>query len=329
MTKVSAPVRLHSIQSSVNIVYFFLCADATWVIFVMVLFSLSRYQSIIRLSTARVASCPANKIRGGFSQWLTGAIAFIMSGGVHGLVALVLLVVPPGSSQLAANAYGASLFEIEILRPPPLLGKSRASSSAQEQLSRGVMSKVVPVPAKKERKPADNAPKRAHIPEKQDPVQSLAIGAPAERAKPVSVSETDQTSGISIASNAIGTGGLSSGNAARGATLSNGSAAGPGGAGAKNGRGTAASKADWLRIHEEIRRHLAYPVVARRKGWTGRVLLYFRIRRDGNVANTEIKNSSGYASLDEGALRALHRAAPFEKRPAPVDVIMPVVFALR
>ncbi|MDR1522620.1 MAG: TonB C-terminal domain-containing protein [Endomicrobium sp.] len=46
-----------------------------------------------------------------------------------------------------------------------------------------------------------------------------------------------------------------------------------------------------------------------------RVLLYFKINRDGSVGNILVKESSGNEDYDKNALYTIHRAAPFSELP--------------
>ncbi len=86
---------------------------------------------------------------------------------------------------------------------------------------------------------------------------------------------------------------------------------------------------DWESIRATTCKHLRYPPLARRMGWTGQVVLRFRLGQAGAVAAETVASSSGYAILDQSALDALKRAAPFPLRGRDVEVIMPIVFALR
>jgi periplasmic protein TonB len=247
-------------------------------------------------------------------------MALITSGGVHGLVALALLIAVPSRSQFARTAFGPSLLEIEVLRLS-LPERARDLSSTQELISPRSESPLISTPAQKERKRMVKRQKRIEVPAVPLPSQAAANESLAESSEPPSLRESDQTAGGPVAGNTTNANGLSSGNRNR-VTV------GPRVSGA-GGQGRAPSKTDWLRIQKDIGKHLVYPRRARRKGWTGRVLLWFRIQSDGRLANTAIKDSSGYASLDESALQALQRAAPFAERPSPVDVVVPIVFELR
>ena len=77
-----------------------------------------------------------------------------------------------------------------------------------------------------------------------------------------------------------------------------------------------------------------YPRLARRAGFEGRALLIFKILRDGRVAEIRVLESSGFDMLDEAAVRAVERAAPFPEearqiRGDYIEVILPLVFQLR
>lgn len=58
-------------------------------------------------------------------------------------------------------------------------------------------------------------------------------------------------------------------------------------------------------IKTKFTRHFDYPRIAQRKGWQGKVLLAFNINKQGNISDIHIKNSSGYAVLDQAAQRSL------------------------
>lgn len=76
----------------------------------------------------------------------------------------------------------------------------------------------------------------------------------------------------------------------------------------------------------------AYPLLARRRGWEGYVLLGFVIAANGDIRNVHVARSSGNAVLDQSALRALNQV-----RRVPdglwidghsVDLQLPVIFRL-
>jgi protein TonB len=76
-----------------------------------------------------------------------------------------------------------------------------------------------------------------------------------------------------------------------------------------------------------------YPILARRRGWQGTVLLTVWVLENGRVGDISIKKSSGYSLLDKAALRAVsrYRFVPGQQdgRPAAMRVQVPVHFRLQ
>jgi periplasmic protein TonB len=76
-----------------------------------------------------------------------------------------------------------------------------------------------------------------------------------------------------------------------------------------------------------------YPLIARRIGAQGEVLLRVLVRQDGSVASVELAQSSGFSLLDESATRTVRdtwRFIPARLDGAPVDswVEVPIKFVL-
>lgn len=69
-------------------------------------------------------------------------------------------------------------------------------------------------------------------------------------------------------------------------------------------------------VVSRLRRSLSYPAQARRQRITGEVHVAFTIAANGGVSGIRIVRSSGHAILDEAALQAVHRAAPFPAIPS-------------
>jgi protein TonB len=82
-------------------------------------------------------------------------------------------------------------------------------------------------------------------------------------------------------------------------------------------------------IRRRIRDRLVYPARARRSGIRGTAEVLFTIREDGTIGDPAIRKTSGSRTLDEAALEAVRRAAPFRPPPAPARIAIPVVFTLR
>ena len=77
---------------------------------------------------------------------------------------------------------------------------------------------------------------------------------------------------------------------------------------------------------------IRYPAAARRRGWTGRVLLRLLVDERGCVTKVEVKLSSGHASLDEAAMEAAWKwrfeAARTSGEPVAAWLTRAVVFRL-
>ena len=76
----------------------------------------------------------------------------------------------------------------------------------------------------------------------------------------------------------------------------------------------------------------SYPVVSRRAGEQGRVVLRVLVNPGGRADDVEIRNSSGHARLDEAAREAVRRwrfvPAKRGNEPVPAWVLIPISFRL-
>ena len=93
------------------------------------------------------------------------------------------------------------------------------------------------------------------------------------------------------------------------------------------------AQADYLRhnfaaIRGAIERKLRYPALARRQGWSGQVLVSFVVECNGGIRDLRVLRGSGFGPLDDGALSAVRRAAPFPPASFPVRVSLPVSYRL-
>ena len=100
---------------------------------------------------------------------------------------------------------------------------------------------------------------------------------------------------------------------------------------ASDGQGDAGGylKGNYEYIKKRIRKYLEYSPQAKRMGIQGLVYVAFTITRDGSAQNVELRTSSGFDSLDESALEAVHRASPFAPPPQAARVFVPIQFSLK
>ncbi|NIA05242.1 MAG: TonB family protein [Proteobacteria bacterium] len=75
-----------------------------------------------------------------------------------------------------------------------------------------------------------------------------------------------------------------------------------------------------------------YPLLARRRGWQGTVLLAVEVKEDGTVGAVSVRTGSTYSILDEAALKAVEkwrfRPATKDGLPVAMEVLVPVHFVL-
>ncbi len=82
-----------------------------------------------------------------------------------------------------------------------------------------------------------------------------------------------------------------------------------------------------------IAKHKSYPKIAQMRGWQGECLLDLKIDSNGTVLSANIKESSGYDSLDNQALEMVRKASPFPAPPEALrgrsfNITVPVSFRL-
>jgi len=88
-------------------------------------------------------------------------------------------------------------------------------------------------------------------------------------------------------------------------------------------------RANFNAIRDSILGNLQYPMMARRRGWSGQVEVSFTIDPDGSVTDLKVFSTSGFPILDEQAMTAILRSAPFNPPPPrAVELVMPVTFRL-
>lgn len=92
--------------------------------------------------------------------------------------------------------------------------------------------------------------------------------------------------------------------------------------------GSAYLKSHFNFIRGHLREHLCYPSIARKRGWSGEVMVAFTIYPDGRADNIEIQKSCGISLLDKSALKTVHNACPFPLPPMAARIVIPIVYQL-
>lgn len=87
-------------------------------------------------------------------------------------------------------------------------------------------------------------------------------------------------------------------------------------------------------VRTRIEENRRYPLVARKQGQEGQVLVRFVIAPDGGLKEVKLGESCGNWSLDEAALAAVRAAEPFpappnEVFPGPAAMQIVIAFSLR
>lgn len=214
--------------------------------------------------------------------------------------------------------------------PPPPQAKPEVLPEVVPEVVQKVVQKVVTeevrptvIPARKQKRllaraapPTPEAvplpvPAAAPVVAERPATAASALPAPAPAVAPAQAAAMPASAG--------GEGGLGQG--------------GPAPAEAKAAEQPATAEERWRQEHfsaikESIRKNMVYPLVARKNGWQGRVLVSFVICLDGRVEEIRIEESSGFALLDKNAIDIIKRSAPFASPPVRATLIVPIDYSL-
>ncbi len=85
-------------------------------------------------------------------------------------------------------------------------------------------------------------------------------------------------------------------------------------------------------VLELVTQRLSYPAIARRKGWQGVVILALHIESDGLISDLHVNETSGYAALDQAAMKSLQLASIPGARQwlhgHSIDLLIPIEYRL-
>ncbi|WP_432695921.1 energy transducer TonB [Marinobacterium sp. YM272] len=108
-----------------------------------------------------------------------------------------------------------------------------------------------------------------------------------------------------------------------------------GSANAQTQGGSPAARQTWFgELAAHLARHKRYPISARRRGQEGVAKLYFVVNRQGQVLEFNIRESSGFNSLDDAVIAMLEKAEPLPRFPVEMvqdtlSITVPVAFAIK
>ncbi|MCW8828622.1 MAG: energy transducer TonB [Gammaproteobacteria bacterium] len=84
-----------------------------------------------------------------------------------------------------------------------------------------------------------------------------------------------------------------------------------------------------VEIQQALVHHFSYPLLARKRGWQGEVVLAFRLESDGRILDARIASSSGHGVLDRAALKSLTKVERLEHETAHSFTLqIPVIYRL-
>lgn len=88
------------------------------------------------------------------------------------------------------------------------------------------------------------------------------------------------------------------------------------------------------RLQQKLKHYFEYPLLARRNGWEGKVVLAMDVYVDGRIYNIQLKSGSGHKILDRSALKAVSRIQALPNMPSwqgssPLNIHLPVIYRLQ
>jgi protein TonB len=190
----------------------------------------------------------------------------------------------------------------------------------------------------KNKKPATAKPKTAKEAAKM-PAQPAVEPTPEPAPAPKADAQPEESNAYVQAGTSQSDPAGSTAAASTAATASNQTAAGsqsggaqPGGkhegtGGGAGGGGKASYNFEYIR--RLILNNLSFPATARKMGLTGKIVVSFLLREDGQVEDIAIVSGSGHEILDNNVVATIRRIAPFPRPPARAQLVLPIVYNLK
>lgn len=251
-------------------------------------------------------------------------LALAASLAFHAVVigALIWLFVPSADDRVATVTIEVTIVGPDGMEAPARTGNAQTAPAAQGAPNPHKQ----PAPAARENRP-QSVPASLDIPLPPSPPSSDAVvlpSAPAPTepsAAPATPANTNRTDGVAQTGAAE-----QSGNAGT-AAAGTGDPASTGQPGAGEG-----DRPPRYKLGSGSTPYPPYPMIARRNGYQGRVVVRLAVAADGRTTGAEVLESSGYDVLDQSAVETL-KAWKLEPaltggRPVPGSVNVPVRFRL-
>jgi len=89
------------------------------------------------------------------------------------------------------------------------------------------------------------------------------------------------------------------------------------------------SNTEFAIIKDIIQKNITYPILARKMGWEGEVLIKFKLCKNGEVHEITVEKSSGYQILDDNAIKTIKSVSYlFPKPDEDIYIKIPIVYRL-
>ncbi len=221
----------------------------------------------------------------------------------------------PGAPAAASTSTpNTSASQPQAAPTPATPSKQPASKPVTKPITKSV--KVAqPHPQK-----SQSRPKKVH--KKPQPMVTKSI-------QPAPLTKTDQAqTPPAVTSSATAAGSAGPASTAGVANARTQASTGTGAKGGNHGKGSG-MRYDFNYVRQRILRNLRFPEIARKMGLSGKIVVSFVLKTDGQVERITVVSSSGHKLLDNTVVSTIRRVAPFPRPPVSAQLMLPIVFHLK